>query len=130
MPALIFLGNEGSPDYVEWNGVTFPTGQPVGLDLGKPQHRFMLEKARGNPFFEVDDDAEGIGDVSDAEIVSETQQEARAEPTDYIPEEDADAHEKAVLRATLKAAGQSPGPRTGLDKLREMVEALGDGQED
>lgn len=45
-----WLGGPGEPETCEWNGVSFKRGEAVELD-----NAFMIKKAKGNPFFSVDD---------------------------------------------------------------------------
>lgn len=45
--------DRGGPTYTIWNGVKFPKGKPVEVN-----HPVALEKARGNPFFDVIEDVE------------------------------------------------------------------------
>lgn len=49
-----WLGGPGEPEACEWMGVTFPVNEPVEIT-----DEFMIRKAKGNPFFDVEDDAEG-----------------------------------------------------------------------
>lgn len=46
----IWLGGPGEPETCEWNGISFKRGEAVELD-----NVFMIKKAKGNPFFSVDD---------------------------------------------------------------------------
>lgn len=43
--------DRGGPSFTTWNGVKFPKGKPV--EVTNP---VALEKARGNPFFDVVED--------------------------------------------------------------------------
>ena len=48
MTLVKWLGGDGEPDTTVWNGVTFKRGVPVQV-----ADAWMVEKARGNRFFEV-----------------------------------------------------------------------------
>lgn len=52
-PTITWLGEgDDGPRYNEWNGVRFEIGTPVPTN-----NPYMLAKARGNPFFEVNEPA-------------------------------------------------------------------------
>lgn len=48
MTSLTWLGGDGEPDHMVWNGVAFEKGAPV-----QTCDPFMIEKAKGNRFFAV-----------------------------------------------------------------------------
>lgn len=121
MATIKFLGNEGSPEQVEWNGVVFPVGEAVEMDMAIQSHRHMMEKAAGNQFFETEND--------DIEVISESVPEPIEETApinepagDYVPVDDIQAMDELALRATLKALGINPGGRSSVETLREKLE--------
>ena len=50
MAKIKWLGGPGEPASNDWNGHTFPKGEWVEVS-----DAYMVKKAKGNPFYEVDD---------------------------------------------------------------------------
>lgn len=113
MATITFLGNEGSPDKVEWNGMIFPVGEAVEMNMANHSHRHMMEKAGGNQFFVTDFD--DLDPEPQAEYVADA-------PSDYVPVADIEEMDAEALRGALKALGINPGGRSSAKTLRAKLE--------
>ena len=103
MTKVTFLGGEecGNVAFTDWRGVRFPVDKAVDLDPKNTQHALILEKARGNRFFEVEEDKKAMPK-------SEKKDDGLAE-----------------LRAEAKDAGvKSAHLFKDETKLREAIEAI------
>ena len=122
MATITFLGNEGSPEQVEWNGLIFPVGEAVEMNMANHSHRHMMEKAGGNQFFVTDFD-----DLETVDTPAEPDPEPQAEyvankPSDYVPVSDIEEMDERALREALKALGINPGGRSSVETLRAKLE--------
>jgi len=79
MAKITWKGEAEGPLSCTWNGITFPVGRAVEVD-----DPWMIAKARGNPFFKVEDAAAPI-EPTGAKAAAPTQwrePETEADPTD------------------------------------------------
>ena len=71
----------GDPVETEWDGRSFKAGKPVTLDGREKQHKDFIERARANPWFDVDGESATQRQVSDEPTTAE---EYRAYAIDWI----------------------------------------------
>lgn len=107
MPQITYIGQA---DRIEWCGRRFESGIPIDLDMMKADDRHIMDRAEGNPFFEV------VDGVTDAEIIVESP--PQPEPVEV------DHSERDALRAELDRLGVQYHHRHGVAKLQELLTAV------
>ena len=123
MSKITYAGLKEPSAKVTWCGVTFVLNAPVEVDPYDARHTEMVEKARLNPAFVVDDDM----NVEDIEVVATFATEPiDGPPDDYVPDEGADIEaEKRAIRDRLNELGANkPGGRSSVEYLRQRLEEV------
>lgn len=122
MSKITYVGLKEPSAKVTWCGVTFALNLPVELSRYDARHAEMIEKARANPAFVVDDDMS----IEDIEVVATVATEPLdGPPDDYVPDEGADIEaEKRQIRDKLAAYGVKAGGRSGVEYLRQRLEEV------
>jgi hypothetical protein len=91
MAKITWKGEAEGPPSCTWNGIIFPVGRAVEVT-----DETMIRKAKGNPFFKVDDEPQKVqwrepdteADPADVSFFDDPPEVPLDYPPDYPPEEE------------------------------------------